>query len=92
MEVIRRCVCRSVEEELDDALTDSGGTYIPFSRNALMFDNRRREGADGERRMIGSGRRTGAFGLCANVVLFTDAAAAACAALRALNGAASLRT
>ena len=57
-----------------------------------MFDNRRREEADGERRMIGSGRRTGAFGLCANVVLFTDAAAAACAALRALNGAASLRT
>lgn len=92
IEVINRWVCRSVEEELEDALTDSGGTYMPFSRKALMFDKRRREEADGESRMIGSGRLTGALGLCARVVLFVDAAAAACAALRALKGAASLRT
>lgn len=89
---IRRWVCKSVEEELDDALTDSGGTYIPFSRKALMLDRRRRDEADGERRMMGSGRLTGALGLWARVVLFDAAAAAACVALRALNGAASFRT
>ena len=57
-----------------------------------MFERRRRDEADGESKMIGSGRLTGALGLCAKVVLFADAAAAACAALRALKGAASLRT
>jgi hypothetical protein len=30
-----------------------GGMYVPFSRNSLMLDMRRREEAEGERRMIG---------------------------------------
>ena len=42
-----------------------------------MFDMRKSEDADGERRMIGSGRRAGAFGLCARVGLFAAFAAAA---------------
>lgn len=58
----------------------------------MAFDRRRREEAEGDRRIIGSGRRTGALGLCAKVVLFAAAAAAACAAFRALKGAASFRT
>lgn len=42
---------------LELADSEFGGTYWPFSRNDLMFVMRRREEADGERRMIGSGRR-----------------------------------
>lgn len=59
-----------------------------------MFDKRRSEDAEGDSRMIGSGRRTGPLGLWASVVLCAaaTAAAAACAAFRALKGAASLRT
>jgi hypothetical protein len=34
----------------------SGGTKTPSWRKDLMFDMRIREEADGERRMIGSGR------------------------------------
>ena len=57
-----------------------------------MFDMRKSEDADGERRMIGSGRRAGALGLCARVGLFAAFAAAAWADLRALNGAANFLT
>jgi hypothetical protein len=57
-----RVICRIEAEELDVALEDSGGTYTPLSINDLMFDIRRRDEADGDRRMIGSGRRTGALG------------------------------
>lgn len=57
-----------------------------------MFDIRSSDDAEGERRMIGSGRLTGAFGLCARVVLPPGFAAAAAAAFRGLNGAASFRT
>ncbi len=53
---------------------------------------RSKEDADGERRMMGSGRRAGALGLCARVVLFARFCAAGCCDFRALNGAASLRT
>ena len=42
-----------------------------------MFDMRRRDDADGERRMIGSGRREAAFGLCARVGLLGSVAACA---------------
>lgn len=35
----------------------SGGVKRPSSRKARMFVRRRREEAEGERRMIGSGRR-----------------------------------
>ena len=57
-----------------------------------MFVIRSSEDAEGDRRIIGSGRRTGAFGLCAKVVLFAWFTCACCAAFRALNGAAILRT
>jgi hypothetical protein len=87
-----RDICRIEADELDVELEDSVGTYVPLSRNDLMFDMRRRDDAEGDRRMIGSGRREGVFGLCARVGLLGRFAAAAWAALRALNGAASLRT
>jgi hypothetical protein len=57
-----RVICKIEAEELDVALEDSGGTYTPFSMNDLIFDIRRRDEADGERRMMGSGRRIGALG------------------------------
>lgn len=75
-----------------DAADESVGTYVPPSRNALIFDIRSSDDADGDRRMMGSGRLEAALGLCANVGLLGRFAAAACAALRALNGAASFRT
>lgn len=34
----------------------SGGMYVPVSRKDLMLEVRRSEEAEGERRMIGSGR------------------------------------
>ena len=40
---------------------------MPDSRKDLIFDMRRREEALGDRRMIGSGRRTGFFGLLVSV-------------------------
>lgn len=57
-----------------------------------MFDMRRSEDADGESRMMGSGRLTGALGLWLRGVFVAALAAVACAALRALKGAASFRT
>ena len=56
-----------------------------------MFDMRRSEDADGESRIMGSGRRAGALGLWDRGAL-AALAAAVCAALRALNGAASFLT
>jgi hypothetical protein len=87
-----RSICRIEAEELDPELDESAGIYVPLSRKDLMFDIRRREDAEGDRRIIGSGLRTGALGLWANVVLFARFVAACWADLRALNGAASLRT
>jgi hypothetical protein len=87
-----RDTCRIDADALDVELAESVGTYVPPSRNDLMFDIRSSDDADGDSTMIGSGRRDGAFGLCASVGLLGRLAAAACAALRALNGAASLRT
>jgi len=86
-----RVMCRMEAEELDVELEESGGIYTPPSMKDLMFDIRRREDAEGERRMMGSGRRAGAFGLWGKVGLFARFTAA-WAALRALKGAAILRT
>lgn len=58
----------------------------------MIFDIRRSDDADGERRIIGSGRRAGALGLWARVVGFAALVVAAWADLRALNGAASFLT
>ena len=49
-----------VPEEPARAL--SGGMYVPLSRNDLMFDMRKSEEAEGESKIIGSGRRLGFFG------------------------------
>lgn len=58
-----------------------------------MFDMRRSEDAEGDSRMMGSGRRAGALGLCERgALLAAFEAAATWAALRALKGAASFRT
>ena len=57
-----------------------------------MFDMRRSEDAEGESRMMGSGRRTGALGLWERGAVLAAFAAAAWAALRVLNGAASFLT
>jgi len=56
MRVKVRCVCR-----MDAVLLESAGVKTPCSRNCLMLDMRRREEADGERRIIGSSRRVEGF-------------------------------
>ena len=56
-----------------------------------MLDMRRREEADGERRMIGSGRRVGTLGFMARDWLLALLPAEACCFL-AVNVVASLRT
>lgn len=48
----RREMCRMLVVEFG-----AGGWYWPDSRKGLMFDMRRREEAEGDRRMMGSGRR-----------------------------------
>lgn len=63
MEGSRRDICKMDADELDVELDDSAGMYIPLSRKDLMFDIRRSDEAEGDKRMIGSGRRTGALGL-----------------------------
>jgi hypothetical protein len=49
---------------------------MPDSRKERMFEIRRREEADGETRIIGSGLRAGTLGLCGSVVLLAAVAAA----------------
>lgn len=70
-------------------MDESGGVYIPLSKNDLIFVMRRRDEAEGDRRMIGSGRRLGfefiaSAGLLVALDVWCD--------LRELKGAASLRT
>ena len=49
-------MCR-IEAVLEEpASAESGGTYTPDSRKDLMLLMRRREDAEGESRIIGSGR------------------------------------
>jgi len=64
-----REICRIDADELDVAMDESGGVYMPDSRNDLMFDMRSKEEADGDRSMIGSGRRAEAFGFIASAGL-----------------------
>ena len=63
--------------ELEPARAESAGMYVPESRNDLMFDIRRREEAEGERSMIGSGRRPAFLSLEARVVVGAGAVAGA---------------
>lgn len=59
----RREMCRIVAvapEEPASAL--SGGMYVPASRKDLIFDILSRDDADGDSRIMGSGRRDGFLG------------------------------
>lgn len=74
--------------DVEPALALSAGTNWPPSRNDLMLDMRRREEAEGDRRMMGSGRLL--FGLSASdgleeIFVVEDG-------LLDMKGAASLRT
>jgi len=73
-----REMCRMEADELDVETEDSGGMYTPLSRKDLMFDMRRIADAEGERRMIGSGRRAGVLGFMAIEGLLAMFVAAGC--------------
>lgn len=92
IEGMKREICKIEAEELDVELAESAGINAPPSRNDLMFDMRRIDDADGERSMIGSGRRAGVLRLCASDGLFDRCCAAGCEDLRERNGDASFRT
>lgn len=70
----------------EPARFESGGMYVPDSRKDLMLLMRSREEADGESRMMGSGRRPGFLSLEASdaVVVVVVAGAAADGFLRSL--------
>ncbi len=56
-------MCKMLAELVEPARLESGGMYVPASRNDLMLPMRRREEAEGDRSMMGSGgRRPGFFG------------------------------
>ena len=68
----------------EPARFESGGMYVPDSRKDLMLLIRNREEAEGESRMIGSGRRPGFLSLEAIDVAVVAAGAAAVGFLRSL--------
>ena len=87
MSLRMREMCSIDEDELV-----SGGVYRPPSRKALALDMRSSAEAEGESRIMGSGRRAG-FWLSARAALAVRAAACGGApGLRVMKGAASLRT
>lgn len=51
-----RLMCNMFAVVLEVAATELGGTYWADSRKDLMFDILRSEDAEGESRMMGSGR------------------------------------
>ena len=68
----------------EPARFESGGMYVPDSRKDLMLLIRSREEAEGERRMMGSGRRPGFLSLAARDAVLVVAGAAADGFLRSL--------
>lgn len=88
---IARAMCRIDALDDDVASEDSGGVYVPPSRKDLTFDMRSSEEADGDTRMMGSGRRLG-FWLMASAGLRAPARESGCAALRPMKVCAILRT
>ena len=54
-----REMCRMLVRPEEPAKLLSGGIYVPESRKDFTLDMRSSEDAEGERRMIGSGRRPG---------------------------------
>ena len=68
----------------EPARFESGGMYVPDSRKDLMLLIRNREEAEGESRIMGSGRRPGFLSLEAIDVAVVIAGAAAVGFLRSL--------
>ena len=68
----------------EPARFESGGIYVPDSRKDLMLLMRNREEAEGESKMIGSGRRPGFLSLEAMDVVLVVAGATADGFLRSL--------
>lgn len=61
MEGRRRVIWRRLEEALEEESSAEGGMKVPDSRKDFTFDMRRREDAEGERRMMGCSMRRGGF-------------------------------
>lgn len=87
-----RDMCKIEADELEVETEESGGIYVPDSRNDLIFDMRRSDEADGDSRIIGSGRRVETFGFIASEGLFAILAVAECCDFRVMKDAAFLRT
>lgn len=68
----------------EPARFESGGMYVPKSRKDLMLLMRSREEAEGESKMMGSGRRPGFLSLEARDVVLVVVGAAADGFLRSL--------
>ncbi len=68
----------------EPARFESGGMYVPDSRKDLMLLMRSREEAEGESRMMGSGRRPGFLSLEARDVVVVVVGATADGFLRSL--------
>ncbi len=68
----------------EPARFESGGMYVPDSRKDLMLRIRSREEAEGESRMMGSGRRPGFLSLEARDVVVVVVGATADGFLRSL--------
>jgi hypothetical protein len=87
-----REICRIEADELEVETEESGGIYTPLSRKDLIFDIRRSDDAEGDRRMIGSGRLVVAFGFMAMAGLFARLEATCCCDFLTVKGAAIFRT
>lgn len=83
-------MCSILAPVLELADSELGGTYWPFSRKDLTFVMRRREEAEGESRIIGSGRL--GFLCVASAGLLDMAVGGACCDFLDMRGAASFRT
>lgn len=68
----------------EPARLESGGMYMPDSRKDLMLLMRSRDEAEGESKMIGSGRRPGFLSLDAKDVVAVAKGAAETGFLRSL--------
>jgi hypothetical protein len=87
-----REICKMDADDVDVDTDESGGIYMPDSRKDLMFDMRRSEDADGESKMMGSGRRGAALGFMESAGLLAILDAAGCCDFLAMKGIAILRT
>lgn len=77
-------MCKMLALAEEPARFESGGMYLPPSRKDLMLLMRSMEEAEGESRMIGSGRRPGFLSLDARDVVVVVKGAAGDGFLRSL--------